>query len=1057
MSLDYLQLDPVRLELQKKAAAGFDGVQLREDQRDLLSYVVRYWPDHYKEGHDPHLTEQVVRFFKSSDICKTWWLTYMNYLWPPPKPDEGGGNCPLTVAARLGLDDVLYALIRQVGQGNSTSLAEAIVEAARGGNVQALRILLDTNILSEDNDISAALDAATANPDGAVLLELVQRQGLHHVSDQTAVKLPRSACASGLEEVVEVMIKLENKSLLKEIPSLHLAAEFDSVGVAKLLCSAGLDPVTLDENGSTPLHLAAAHGSLGVAKVLVGAAEVIPQVHELIISRRNNHDLTPLQVACQAGSHRVVQLLLGETGLGEYPGDSNHPLCIATCQGYKTCVQEILKYVDRSQIEQIAPIALQHSVDQNQVEIARLLLDAGVLASPSIEQMGLNRWTHSPLYGAASMGKLEMLMLLLEFEADVNQPEFVNDETPLGAAAYHGFTDIVHCLLDSNSNVNEQSVNGYSPLSRAAAIGYTEITKLLLDAGADPNLESDSGRRPLHAAYDHPEITRLLLEKGVDVNATCEAGSPLYLACVNNQVEVVKVLLEHDPKPDLYYERCTFSSLAAAIYHGFTDVVALLLKAKVDVNRMLRGRYSPLAYTVMWNHSEIVRMILEHQPDLNWKDTDGNGVLNYIQTEMTLSIVERLINRGIDPEISNKWGATAICQAVGVKNVEVVRYLALVVKVNLNPIYDGEGLLHWACRSHSPELAFLVADAGADLNLDATKYGTPLQAICWRKVDNDEPDATFRILQHLIDKGAQINTSGGYLGPTLNHACFRSTPEVIEFLIRQNADITGKDSLDRNAAHLVCYRSLGHYQTLNPSDDALVARDRTNRTALHYAVMSCDLELVKTVLASHKKHPEHRQNYIDLVDDDGWSPLHWAARTPHVWHGGTGYIAGVIMYLIEEGYDLTAKGKAMNQEWTPLDIAIYHSIDEDVKRLLIPVSVGEPLSVTQKHQGKKYESVTCDICFLEVSGFFLTCLTCYDFDLCFKCQSSRDVLHPDHEFVQKWPEYDEDDEDWQIPEEYARTDASPEPHQDHDSLGPRSSEHLEEVTLDFGDSDENEE
>ncbi|KAJ5520197.1 ankyrin repeat-containing domain protein [Penicillium fimorum] len=292
--------------------------------------------------------------------------------------------------------------------------------------------------------------------------------------------------------------------------------------------------------------------------------------------------------------------------------------------------------------------------------------------------------------------------------------------------------------------------------------------------------------------------------------------------------------------------------------------------------------------------------------------------------------------------------------------------LASVVKVKLDTIVGCESVLQFVCRWESLVMVQILVDAGADVNLASQgMYGTPLQAACTRTVDSESPGETLKIIQYLIQQGAQVNARGGYLHSCLHTACWKGTPEVIKLVLTQEAEVDSKDSVGRTPAHLVCYQGLEHYRILNPSASQLVARDLTQRTALHYAVMSEDLKLLKQVLDSHKCHPEHRDTYRQLVDGDLWTPLHWAARNTRSVQGEKKNMVSVIKYLLEEGYDLTAKGKAMNQEWTALEVAIYHGADEEIQALLTPVKPREPLILTQWRPGKRHGGVSfCNVCFV---------------------------------------------------------------------------------------------
>ena len=60
--------------------------------------------------------------------------------------------------------------------------------------------------------------------------------------------------------------------------------------------------------------------------------------------------------------------------------------------------------------------------------------------------------------------------------------------TPLMAASYKGFKNIVEQLLECKAWVNDRHKKGTTALYLASDKGHTEIVRILLEHGADPNL-----------------------------------------------------------------------------------------------------------------------------------------------------------------------------------------------------------------------------------------------------------------------------------------------------------------------------------------------------------------------------------------------------------------------------------------------------------------------------------------------------------------------------------------------------------------------------------------
>jgi len=73
--------------------------------------------------------------------------------------------------------------------------------------------------------------------------------------------------------------------------------------------------------------------------------------------------------------------------------------------------------------------------------------------------------------------------------------------------------DIVECLLDAGTDVNEQAANGaFSPLKLAVSTRDRDLVKLLLDRSADPNLATGHGASPLAMVWPDDEAVKALLK-----------------------------------------------------------------------------------------------------------------------------------------------------------------------------------------------------------------------------------------------------------------------------------------------------------------------------------------------------------------------------------------------------------------------------------------------------------------------------------------------------------------------------------------------------------------
>ncbi|CAM6054760.1 unnamed protein product [Sphagnum tenellum] len=110
--------------------------------------------------------------------------------------------------------------------------------------------------------------------------------------------------------------------------------------------------------------------------------------------------------------------------------------------------------------------------------------------------------------------------------------------------------------------VNEANTYGVSPLFIACQNRHLEVVKLLLENKAKER---------------HLEVAKLLLENNAEVNqATSIGASPLFIACINGQLEVAKLLLEN--KADVNQAMCdSVSPHMMACWNSILEAAKLLL------------------------------------------------------------------------------------------------------------------------------------------------------------------------------------------------------------------------------------------------------------------------------------------------------------------------------------------------------------------------------------------------------------------------------------------------------------------------------------------------
>uniref|UniRef100_A0AAQ5ZCW8 SAM domain-containing protein n=1 Tax=Amphiprion ocellaris TaxID=80972 RepID=A0AAQ5ZCW8_AMPOC len=282
--------------------------------------------------------------------------------------------------------------------------------------------------------------------------------------------------------------------------------------------------------------------------------------------------------------------------------------------------------------------------------VAHILLENGA------EINGRNRLGASVLTMAARGGHTHVVKLLLEtgFGPGEGCPggggrEFM-DITALMVASQHGHEATVRLLLEWGSDVNfSQKTTGWGPLMIATLSGKVAVAQQLVERGADPDrtnvlsktafeLAMQLKQRDIKAYLDsittvrpqtdderrRPDVfsalklgnsqlvKEILEEDPAQVNSSNQEGaSPLMMAAVSGQLEVVQLMVEKNADIDKQDGVHGWTALMQATYHGNKDIVKYLLSQGADVNLRAKNGYTAFDLVMLLNDpdTELVRLL----------------------------------------------------------------------------------------------------------------------------------------------------------------------------------------------------------------------------------------------------------------------------------------------------------------------------------------------------------------------------------------------------------------------------------------------------------------
>ncbi|XP_064651362.1 ankyrin-2-like [Lineus longissimus] len=439
---------------------------------------------------------------------------------------------------------------------------------------------------------------------------------------------------------------------------------------------------------------------------------------------------------------------------------------------------------------------------------------------------------------------------LLRLGADagqrIPQPFDSRNGTVLHVSAALGQTDMVKLLLANGAFVGACDRDVETPLHRACKAGQYATANILIQHGARVNFSAMS-TAPLYLACEAgaPDVVRLLLDHNADVNSKIgvkrssgyydddeeydwEFGplseSPLYVAYDNNEVDVVRILMEHGAKCDmmrLIHIACLLDEpdwilkflgegekinvrdadggtpLHIAARTGHLNCVILCLKKKAKINKVDQRQRTAIHYAAQEDHVDVVSHLLSYTSiNVFAADRDGYTPLHIACKNNHLRIVELLIN--FESTQLFEFDNSPIFLSTDINIIALL--LEEGVKVNSKDVADSGTLLHRASRNGDKELVDLLLRSNAKVNSHENMSGmTPLHLACKER----HTDIALALIEH----GANVNAIEMHKDYTpLHFACDTGEIKIVEALIE-------------NRCHLHVYE-LNHEECVQPLDVA---------------------------------------------------------------------------------------------------------------------------------------------------------------------------------------------------------------------------------------------
>lgn len=402
-----------------------------------------------------------------------------------------------------------------------------------------------------------------------------------------------------------------------------------------------------DENGETPLTRAVIQKNHRDVTYLLnmGAGPNL----------MNKQQETPLYLAAKLGWNDGVALLIvkGAEVNKKIKGGLESPLYAAVHNRHDSTVQMLLsRGADVNMRNRYGATAL-HAAMHTSNQVVGALLKSGAI--PNLATFS----GRTPLITAASLGKLDKTLMLLDAGADPNHPSEIFGST-LHAAILLSNWETAALLITKGANLTQKDSHGRTAMDFAKVLGKGERFSQVIDT-ADEIATQNRGSEESIAE------SSMYHERGCPESEYFEAMEGM-------QRERLTALIKNNKQ--ISTVRCMgFNLLEMAIQFGSVKRVKLVLDIlDADQITSIYG-YSPLGSSANRGHMNLVEYFVEECAcDINKKSPLGCPLHQAINSK-DKDLVSFLLEKGADPNCQSAKGRTPIFEAVALGLPDIVDLL----------------------------------------------------------------------------------------------------------------------------------------------------------------------------------------------------------------------------------------------------------------------------------------------------------------------------------------------------------------------------------------------
>lgn len=516
------------------------------------------------------------------------------------------------------------------------------------------------------------------------------------VVDDSGNNILHLACGTGNTHIVNYLLSQDsvNKNARDQYgrTPVMIAAEIALEDIFLLLVKKGCDLSVVDENGCNILHLACIGDNINIVENVL--------FHNVVDKESvDGYGRTPIMVAAESGSKRVLNLLLNEDcDLSKADTDNRHFIHLA-CSWYAH-----IFFVDRL-------------LSKRQTDI---------------ESKG--QYGRTPIMVAAEKGQTNMFEFLVSKGCSLSLVDDTGNNI-LHVSCITGNIDIIKYLLSSASvSIDDKGICGRTAVMMTAYHGHLNVFELLVSKHCDLSIADNKGNNILHLASlgGNVGIVRYVLtRKETDIESRGESGrTAIMMAAQNGHKHVFDLLVNEECNMSIVDNEGDNILHTSSLGDSVEIVQYILDHRVVDIDSKGQCGRTAVMKAAERGQKNVFNLLVSNGCDMLAIDDKGKTVLHFACLAGNVGIVQCIVKHSrADMEKKCEYGTTAVMMAAQYGQKKVFDLLVR-EGCDMSAVDNtGNNILHFACIGGNPDIIeHILSESGSDA-ASKNQYGMTPQEV----------------------------------------------------------------------------------------------------------------------------------------------------------------------------------------------------------------------------------------------------------------------------------------------------------------------------------------